>query len=355
MNVVEQEEVIRLLLAWYDRQARVLPWRSQPTPYRVWISEIMLQQTQVNTVLPYFERFMVALPDVWALASVDQEQLYKLWEGLGYYSRARNLKRAAELLTDQYVGQLPASYEELLKLPGIGEYTAGAIASIAFGLPVAAVDGNVLRVFARMMNDDGDIADAKVKKRFRQMVNQWVPQERPGDFNQSLMELGARICTPKAAPACQQCPIVQHCQAKAANRIHLLPVKTGKKTRAIQKRAVLLLISGDKILVQKRPSKGLLAGLWEYPALEGWVTEAELMVLLQEQGLSPLHIWPTIGAKHIFTHREWHMQGWIVSLSNTPSMLKGHWITKEQLLETYAVPGAYKAYTDLVPDLLMQK
>lgn len=349
-----KKAVAEALLAWYDDSARVLPWRSEPTPYRVWISEIMLQQTQVATVLPYFERFMAELGDVQALAAVSEDELFKLWEGLGYYSRARNLHRAAQQVMEQFGGELPGTKAELLTLAGIGEYTAGAIASIAFGQREAAVDGNALRVFARLWADDGDISDAKVKKRFQTLIEPWVPVDRPGDFNQSLMELGARVCLPKAAPECGQCPIAKWCQAYQQGRTAELPVKSAKKARQLQKRTVLLLLAQGQVLLQKRPARGLLAGLWEFPSLEGWLTEEELRAWLAQQGVRPQMIWPAASARHIFTHKEWQMQGWAVVLNEPSSIGGGVWASAEEVVKTYAVPSAYRAYLDQLPIFLHQ-
>ena len=196
------EKIVKPLLAWYDKGRRILPWRESPTPYHVWVSEIMLQQTRVEAVKPYYDRFMQELPDIEALAKVDEEKLLKLWEGLGYYNRARNLKKSAEKIVIDYEGQMPDSYEELVKLTGIGSYTAGAIASIAFGKPYPAVDGNVLRILARLRLDERDILDAGVKRAVETELLQVIPKDRPGDFNQALMELGAVVCVPNGMPKC---------------------------------------------------------------------------------------------------------------------------------------------------------
>ena len=349
-----KDEAVAALLSWYDRGARVLPWRSQPTPYRVWVSEIMLQQTQVATVLPYFERFMSELPDVAALAEAREDVLLKLWEGLGYYSRVRNLKRAAEQVMAHFQGQLPASKAELLTLAGIGEYTAGAIASIAFGKREAAVDGNALRVFARFWNDENNISEAKGKKHFQLAIEQWVPFERPGDFNQSIMELGARICLPKAAPICGDCPWQRWCKAYRLGKTVDLPVRTAGKERQVQKRTVLLLISHGQVLLCKRPSKGLLAGMWEFISLEGWLTEAELGAWLAAQGFMVEKIQPASSARHIFTHKEWQMQGWAVFVSQIVDYPKGVWVTQRQLEEAYAMPSAYRVYLAQLPIFLAQ-
>ena len=209
------ENISPALLEWFYKNRRSLPFREDPTPYHVWLSEVMLQQTRVSAVLPYYYRFLEALPDIPALAACEEEKLHKLWEGLGYYSRVRNLQKAAKLVCAQYGGQLPADYAALLALPGIGEYTAGAIASISFGLPVPAVDGNVLRVFSRLYNDPGVITEPAVKKAFTARVMEHQPPEKAGDYNQALMELGALVCVPNGAPLCGQCPLAESCLARA--------------------------------------------------------------------------------------------------------------------------------------------
>ena len=208
------ENISPALLEWFYKNRRSLPFREDPTPYHVWLSEVMLQQTRVSAVLPYYYRFLEALPDIPALAACEEERLHKLWEGLGYYSRVRNLQKAAKLVCAQYGGQLPADYAALLALPGIGEYTAGAIASISFGLPVPAVDGNVLRVFSRLYNDPGVITEPAVKKAFTARVMEHQPPEKAGDYNQALMELGALVCVPNGAPLCGQCPLAESCRAR---------------------------------------------------------------------------------------------------------------------------------------------
>ena len=217
------------LLPWFEVNRRVLPFRQDPTPYHIWISEIMLQQTRMTAAVPYYQRFVAELPDPAALAACDPDRLRKLWQGLGYYSRAANLQKAAKILCEQYGGALPASFDELRALPGIGDYTAGAIASIGFGLPVPAVDGNVLRVFARLYNDDSDVTLPETKRLFTARVVQQLPADRPGDFNQALMELGALVCLPNGAPQCDSCPVASLCLGMAAGRAEQLPVKPAKK------------------------------------------------------------------------------------------------------------------------------
>ena len=257
------ENISPALLEWFYKNRRSLPFREDPTPYHVWLSEVMLQQTRVSAVLPYYYRFLEALPDIPALAACEEERLHKLWEGLGYYSRVRNLQKAAKLVCAQYGGQLPADYAALLALPGIGEYTAGAIASISFGLPVPAVDGNVLRVFSRLYNDLGVITEPAVKKAFTARVMEHQPPEKAGDYNQALMELGALVCVPNGAPLCGQCPLAEVCRARAAGTTAQLPQKAKPKPRKIVPVTLALVESPAGFLVQQRPQKGLLAGLWQ--------------------------------------------------------------------------------------------
>lgn len=347
----QDNEWSKALLKWYDDNARILPWRQEATPYRVWISEIMLQQTQVATMLPYFERFMKTLPDVVHLAQASQEELYKLWEGLGYYSRARNLQRAAQMVIEEFNGELPTTYETLLKLPGVGEYTAGAIASIAFNERVPAVDGNVLRILARLLNDTHEINEAKNKKYFKSLAAQAVPKERPGDFNQALMDLGAMICTAKGVPYCPKCPIRSYCQAYKMGLTTKLPVKKRKTPHKVQQRTVLLLLYGTSVFVHKRPAKGLLANLWEYPNLEGRLTQEELAVFLQNHQLTLKSIEKLGEAKHIFSHIIWQMEGYLVWVKKPETTMNGRWVDYQLLKEEYAIPSAYLSYSKILEQI----
>ena len=292
-------QIVEPLLFWYQKNKRSLPWRDQPTPYRVWVSEIMLQQTRVEAVKPYFERFLSQLPSIQALASCPEDRLLKLWEGLGYYSRARNLQKAARLLVEQYGGQLPADYRQLTALPGIGDYTAGAIASIAFGIAVPAVDGNVLRVISRILCCGDDIGLPQTKQSFRQLLLPVVPQHSAGDFNQALMELGATVCLPSSA-RCLLCPLAALCRAHQEGCTQQYPVKAPKKARQIQQRTLFAILcrtaEGTFTLLHRRPDSGLLAGLWEIPSVEGALTEEQAQQaaaqLLEPFGLSVLSVQP---------------------------------------------------------------
>ena len=333
------------LLAWYNLNGRTLPWRSVVTPYRTWVSEIMLQQTRVGAVIPYFERFMEELPDVAALADVPEERLLKLWEGLGYYSRARNLQRAAKIVVSDFGGALPQSYHALLSLPGIGEYTAAAIASINFSEPVAAVDGNLLRVAARVSGCGEDIMDAKVHRLFRQRLDAAIDADRPGAYNQAMMDLGATVCLPNGAPKCEICPARTVCEAYKNGLTEVLPVRAKKKARKIEERTVLLLFQGGKVALRKRPDTGLLAGLWEYPNLPESLDESGVSLALAQMGLSAESIAPAGSAKHIFTHIEWDMKGYFADVAGENDDLI--WADADAF-DALALPTAFKKYTALV-------
>lgn len=345
------ENISPALLEWFYKNRRSLPFREDPTPYHVWLSEVMLQQTRVSAVLPYYYRFLEALPDIPALAVCEEEKLHKLWEGLGYYSRVRNLQKAAKLVCAQYGGQLPADYAALLALPGIGEYTAGAIASISFGLPVPAVDGNVLRVFSRLYNDPGVITEPAVKKAFTARVMEHQPPEKAGDYNQALMELGALVCVPNGAPLCGQCPLAEVCLARAADTTAQLPQKAKPKPRKIVPVTLALVESPAGFLVQQRPQKGLLAGLWQ-PVLweDEHLLQAEVLARLAALGLDTGTAAPAAlpAAKHIFTHIEWLMSGVQLRVAAQSAPAGYVWASREQLRTAYALPGAFRAYKPLL-------
>lgn len=353
-NNLNLSRIVEPLLSWYDGNARILPWRELSTPYRVWISEIMLQQTRVEAVKPYFERFVSALPGVAELAGVSDDLLMKLWEGLGYYSRARNLKKAAGLLMERFEGKLPASYDALLTLPGIGPYTAGAVASIAYGLPVPAVDGNVLRVVSRLLASEADITRPIVKRTFEKALARILPPARPGDFNQALMELGATVCLPNGVALCGRCPVRAFCEGLRQGRAMELPVKAKKKARREEERTVLLLLCKGRAAVRQREDKGLLAGLWELPNVEGRLAEIEVEERLYAWGMPPVRIEPLTDAKHIFSHIEWHMTGFAAYVERESDVNGLCWVTREELTGEIALPSAFKAYTRELLDRLPQ-
>ncbi len=334
--------IVGPLLSWYEGNARVLPWRNDPTPYRVWVSEIMLQQTRVEAVKPYFERFVREVPDIAALARLPEERLLKLWEGLGYYSRARNLKKAAQAVAEQYGGSLPADARELRKLPGIGEYTAGAVASIGFGLPEPAVDGNVLRVASRLAASHRDISNPAVKRELAGELRKVYPSGRAGAFTQSLMELGATVCIPNGEPLCDKCPLSSRCEGRKTGEAASLPVTAPKPARKTEERTVFLILCGEAVAVRRRPETGLLAGLWEFPCAPGRLSPGEAEEQLSEWGLSAPEIQPLPSAKHVFTHLEWRMSGF---LARVPERNAGFaWPERTRFFRDYALPSAYRVY-----------
>ena len=342
------EQAIFDLLTWYQQNKRDLPWRHTSDPYCIWLSEIMLQQTRVEAVKPYYARFLSACPTVKDLAELDEDRLMKLWEGLGYYSRVRNLQKAARTVMRDFGGEIPHTYAELRRLSGIGEYTAGAIAAIAFGERVPAIDGNVLRVLARVMGSREDIADPKTKSAWREALLPLIP-ERAGDFNQALIELGATVCVPNGEAKCAACPMAPYCRAHLENLTDELPVKSAKKPRRIEKKTVLVIQDGDRTALCKRPSKGLLAGLWELPNREGHLSEGALVDFIRSIGFEPLRVERIEDSKHIFTHIEWHMIAYTVRIAPEFDGWQGGegmlLVKNEDLHASYAIPSAFSAYT----------
>ena len=318
------EQALPRIADWYAGARRPLPWRDAPTPYRVWISEIMLQQTRIEAVIPYYERFLAELPDAAALAAVEDDRLMKLWEGLGYYSRARNLKKAAVEIMERFGGELPASAEEMKKLPGVGDYTAGAIASIAFGLPEPAVDGNVLRVTARLLADERDVLEPSVRRETAALLRGSYPSgEKAALVTEGLMELGETVCL---------------CRALAEGATERYPVRSAPRPRRVEERTVLLLRSGGKTAIRRREEKGLLAGLWELPSLDGFRSAGELRALYP----GALSITPCGEARHLFTHIEWRMRGFQIELPEAlPDFV---WEDAETIRASYSFPTALKYY-----------
>lgn len=347
----QYDKITQPLLQWYDGGHRILPWREKPEGYNVWISEIMLQQTRVEAVKPYFNRFISELPDVESLAECDEEKLLKLWEGLGYYNRARNLQKAARQIMDLYQGKMPEKQEELLKLSGIGSYTSGAISSIAFGEKVPAVDGNVLRILSRLSMDGEDVLKETTRRRVEKQLLEVMPKERPGDFNQALMELGAVVCIPNGKPKCQLCPWEKICLAHKEGCEEEYPKKEPKKKRTIEKKTILIIQDENKSVLHKRPGKGLLAGLYEFPSMEGHENEKRVLSYLKEMGLEILRIQRMEDSKHIFSHKEWHMIAYQIKVDQLApkgeALEKEKWIFVDSLEaeEKYPLPSAFAAYT----------
>ncbi len=347
------------LLSWYHSRARSLPWRDDPKPYRVWISEIMLQQTRVEAVKPYFERFMNAFPDVKALAEAEDDYLMKMWEGLGYYNRARNLKAAAIMVMEEFGGQIPSSKEQLLKLPGIGSYTAGAISSIAYGVPNPAVDGNVLRVLSRLWGDTSDIKKASVKAAMEQEITEVMPKDAASSYNQGLIEIGALVCIPGGEPRCSECPLESLCITKKKGLWKEIPVKSAPKPKRMEKKTVFLVEWNEKVAIHKRPPKGLLASLYELPNTEGHLTKEEAVKQVknwicgeEESDFADLYITvePLTTAKHIFSHVQWDMVGYRVKISCENEKDSGYFfmVNKAILKKEYSIPSAFSAYIRLL-------
>ncbi len=326
------------LLRWYQKHKRDLPWRADREPYSVWLSEIMLQQTRVEAVKGYYIRFLSKLPTVSDLASADDELLLKLWEGLGYYSRVRNLKKAAQVIMQQHGGVFPEEYEAVLALPGIGEYTAGAICSIAFGQKTAAVDGNVLRVVSRLWADKTPIDRPEFKKNVKVRLEKVYPEEA-GDFTQALMELGATVCGPNKAPDCENCPCKAFCLGRKQGIAAELPVKTPKKGRRIEDKTVFILRCGEQYALCKRPDTGLLAGMWQFPEVPGIL---ELPQAIETLGLPVTNVFRQAEKNHIFTHIEWKMRGFYMEVAEKGEQFT--WFFPEEIAEEAALPTAYRQF-----------
>ncbi|MBQ5951353.1 MAG: A/G-specific adenine glycosylase [Lachnospiraceae bacterium] len=393
------------LSAWFADHRRMLPWRENAAPYRVWVSEIMLQQTRIEAVIPHFEAFLSQFPDIPALAAAPDDAVMKAWQGLGYYSRARSLKKAAQVCVETYGGELPSTFEELSALPGIGPYTAGAVASIAFGRPVPAVDGNVLRVAARLCGSEADVMEERTKKDFFAMLSDVMRGPdfamHPGAFNEALMELGETVCIPNGSPLCADCPLREDCIAWREGRQEDLPVRLGKKARRTEERTVFVISAGDRYLLHRRPETGLLAGLYEFPSADGTLGWEEAVRFVEDllrggeakdlesagevcnkssasadsgsasnrghnrcSGAAAITEDQTDGfgcdleqaflgsAKHVFSHVEWHMTGWRVGLPESAAQAPlpdGYvWAGAREIREVYALPSAFRFFLQAI-------
>ena len=338
------------LVKWYRESKRDLPWRDIADPYRIWISEIMLQQTRVEAVKPFYARFLNELPDVSDLARASEDKLLKLWEGLGYYNRVRNMQKAAIQIMEDYNGTFPNTYEEILTLTGIGNYTAGAISSFAFGIPKPAVDGNVLRVISRVTGSYDDIMKAATRTEVEAELEQVIPKDRAGDFNQGLIELGAMVCVPNGVPKCEACPLAHLCVAHQKGIELELPIKKKAKERRVEKKTVLIFQDGEHVAICKRPKKGLLAGLYEIPNVEGHLSEEEVIVYSKHIGLAPIHIRKLEEAKHIFSHVEWHMIGYRIQVDELEKTNKKEllFIHPEEIENEFPIPAAFEKYAEYV-------
>lgn len=336
------------LLPWYRENRRQLPWRADTEPYHVWLSEIMLQQTRVEAVKGYYVRFLSALPDVASLAACDDDMLHKLWEGLGYYSRVRNLKKAAQVIMERHGGCFPQSHQEVLALPGIGEYTAGAICSICFSLPTPAVDGNVLRVWSRLTDDPSPIDQPATKKRVTQELASIYPAEA-GDFTQALMELGATVCGPNKKPDCENCPCQAACLGFRRGTAETLPVKAPKKEKRKEKRTVFILSCDGRYALEKRPDKGLLAKLWQFPNVAGHLDMPGALEQAQQWELRPRELLREVSRKHIFTHIQWDMKGIYLEVADTAGDFQ--WFTAEEINTQAALPTAFRQFWEEIQDV----
>ncbi len=331
------KNVVELLLNWYKENKRDLPWRRDKDPYHVWISEIMLQQTRIEAVIDYYERFMKRLPTIQDLSEVSEDELLKLWEGLGYYSRARNLKKAAQRIEMEFQGVFPHTYDDILSLPGIGEYKEGDIYSICFDLKEVAIDGNVMRVYCRVTNQDLDISDLKVKKEIGNEIQKILP-EKSGDFNQGLMELGEVICIPGGIPKCSICPLKEQCKAHLKGKESTIPRKIVKKDKKEEEYTVFLIQYKNLFALRKRES-GLLKNMWEFPNQEGVLSIEQVRELystkLVEEGVINTHI---------FTHKKWNMHSYLIQI---PKKINEYvWVSLEEMERTYALPTAFKPFLE---------
>ena len=342
---MEKLEIFRqlpaVLLPWYRKNKRELPWRQDRAPYHIWVSEIMLQQTRVEAVKGYYARFLQAVPDIEALSRADDELLHKLWEGLGYYSRVRNLKKAAQVIMEKHGGVFPREYEAVLSLPGIGEYTAGAVCSIAFDQKVPAVDGNVLRVAARLTEDDTPIDLPAAKKSVREALMAVYPEEA-GEFTQALMELGATLCGPNRKPDCENCPCKGFCRGFRNGTAEQYPVKNPKRGRRQEKMTVFILSCGGCYALEKRPEKGLLASLWQFPNVPGHLETGEMLDAVEQMGLKPKEIYRQVERKHIFTHVQWEMRGIYMEIAEPKGSFC--WKTADEIRREAALPTAFRQF-----------
>lgn len=348
MDLSIYQKLPEALLPWYEENKRELPWRRDRKPYHVWLSEIMLQQTRVEAVKGYYERFLQALPSVEALAQCDDDQLLKLWEGLGYYSRARNLKKAAQRIQQEHGGVFPREYSQVLALPGVGTYTAGAICSICYDAPTPAVDGNVLRVAARLTNDTTPIDLPEQKAKVNAALAAVYPQNA-GGFTQALMELGATVCGPNRKPDCEVCPCKEFCLAAKLGTAEQLPVKSEKKKRREEDMTVFILSCDGRYTLQKRDDRGLLAGLWQFPNTPGKQSTTQAVATVEAMGLRVKEVLRSALRKHIFTHIQWSMLGFYMEVSDPTGALQ--WFTAEEIESTVALPTAFRQFWEANRDV----
>lgn len=342
------EKLVEYLVEWYPDHARDLPWRKDTEPYHVWLSEIMLQQTRVEAVKEYYKRFLEALPTIADLAAVEEDYLLKLWEGLGYYNRARNLKKAAITIVEDRNGKFPDTYEGILSLAGIGEYTAGAIGSICFDLPTPAVDGNVLRVYTRVMEDASNIDKQATKKKIREQLAKMYSKGQCGTLTQGLMELGATVCLPNGMPKCEECPLKTLCGAREYGTWQQYPVRDEKKSRRLEDKTVFVLQCGDRVAVRKRASKGLLSGMWEFPNVEGILIEQQAADVAGRWNTAPKQMKMSVNYTHVFSHVEWRMTAYYLACNRMCEQF--YWATMEELEHEIAMPSAFRPFLDTLKE-----
>lgn len=336
------------LLEWYKKEARDLPWRKEPDSYKVLVSELMLQQTRAETVIPYFKRFINEIPDLQTLASTDSEKLLKLWQGLGYYNRVIRLKKAAQIIVEKFGGQIPNDISHLRLLPGIGVYTAGAVASIAFGKAEPAIDGNILRITARLTASTDVPGSPAAKKKAEEFIRRRISLDFPGDFNQALMDLGAGICLPGDKPDCSRCPVGVFCESRRLGIVSVIPVGSIKKERKEENRTVLIVSANGRYALRKRSSRGLLADLWEFPNQQGTLSAPQCEQYLNSLGFAVKEIQATKPAKHVFTHLIWHMTGFLTLTEQVEKIPDWIWADKEEIIRDYSVPSAFKSFIRLL-------
>ncbi len=340
-NKIELSFLPEVLLRWFYQNRRDLPWRKDREAYHIWLSEIMLQQTRVEAVKGYYSRFLNKFPTITDLANADDELLAKLWEGLGYYSRVRNLKKAAQVICTEYQGKFPTAYDAIRALPGIGDYTAGAICSIAFNQRTPAVDGNVLRVFSRLTDDPTPIDLPAMKKKTADVLREIYP-DRAGDFTQALMELGATVCGPNRKPDCEKCPCKCNCLGFLRKTAETLPVKNPKKQRKMEDMTVFVLHCDGRYALEKREDKGLLAGLWQFPNIPGHLELPQVITWLEERGIAVKNVSRQVEKKHIFTHVQWNMRGYYLDVTQPNQLFC--WKTPEQIYNDAALPTAFRQF-----------
>ena len=344
---MELKKLPGLILPWYEANKRDLPWRRDREPYHVWLSEIMLQQTRVEAVKGYYDRFLAALPTIESLANAPEEKCHKLWEGLGYYSRVRNLQKAAKQVMERHGGKFPCTYGEIRQLAGIGDYTAGAIASICFDLPTPAVDGNVVRVMTRLTMDSRPANSLPLRRELQEKLGEIYPKKGSGEFTQGLMELGATVCLPNGEPLCEKCPVRTICGAYQAGKVMEFPVKAPKKPRKVEEKTVFILRCGDKTAILKRKNTGLLAGLWEFPNVPGYLDMESALSQAVNWNTKPLSPDKIVEKSHIFTHVEWKMRGIYLTCSHMSEAFT--WATEDEFDSIYALPTAFRQFREEKP------